>query len=589
MDNWHTYCQINFTIAKIYQLKLLEIKKEGLLGKLEMPNGQGDFKPEGKNGKNAWVPQVKVTSKRCDPVPAKNQYHPAVPDYFDFLREDQSRFYDALPLGYITLDKTGKIKSANNTAAAMLGRTKETFLNTLFADYVHNDDKDKLTFGKDIVSHLSPRPLEIRLHNGKQVFWASITVFSDEIFFFYYRQVKIIFCDINELKQTREENNKLKQILQQTQKMEAVGELSCGIVHDFNNLLHPMIGSLENLMEDTANNRNLNKTIKNVLDGANRASSLVGQILTISHKTDFDVKPVRIQPIVREALKLSRSTMPSTIKIIQTIDNDCKPVVADPTHIHQIVMNLITNAVHAMEQVGGVLDVRLNQIEIVGDITNPLKLIPGFYACLSISDTGNGIDVAIKNKIFEPLFTTKEKGTGLGLPVISGIVEKYGGKICFSSDPGKGSLFQVYIPLNLTASHVHSFVHRNQKGFYGCESILLVDDDPFIVDVQKETLENHGYVVTSFIDSISALNKFKTNSKAYDLVICDMTMPVLTGLTLAIKLKQVRQDIPVIICTGYSEQINEDNYKDMGVDGYLMKPVKKTDTLKLIRHLLDNQ
>ncbi|MCP3872571.1 MAG: response regulator [Desulfobacteraceae bacterium] len=371
--------------------------------------------------------------------------------------------------------------------------------------------------------------------------------------------------------------------------MEAIGELSSGIVHDFNNILHPIIGSLEILLEDTANNRKLQKTVKNILNGANMASNLVEQILSISHKTDFNVKPVKIQPIIREVLKLNRSTIPPDIKIIQTIDNECDPVLVNPTHIHQIVMNLITNAVHAMGQDGGILDVTLKQFEVSVDEPSKLMLNPGSYACLGIADTGGGIDSSIKNMIFEPLFTTKKTGTGLGLSVISSIVKKYDGNINFFSMPGQGSLFQVFIPSSPTPFHADPFVRGKQKPLHGCESILFVDDDPFIVDVQKEILKTNGYSVTSFINSIGAFNKFKVNPNAFDLIVCDMTMPNLTGLALAVKIKKIRQNIPIIICTGFSEQINEKNYKNMDIDGFLMKPVKKEKFLKLIRHLLDNQ
>ncbi|WP_300456756.1 ATP-binding protein [Desulfobacula sp.] len=395
--------------------------------------------------------------------------------------------------------------------------------------------------------------------------------------------------DINYLKNLEQENTRLKHKLQQTQKMEAIGELSSGIAHDFNNILQPIIGNLELLIEDTHDDRKLQNTLKNVLTGANRAGSLVKQILSFSHQSDFEVSSVKIQTIIREVLKLSRSTLPVTINIMQTIDNACGPVKADPTHIYQIAMNLITNAFHAMGQEGGTLDVTLEEIDVTGKAPGELILNPGPYVCLSVSDTGEGIDAAIRNKIFEPYFTTKKKGegTGLGLSVISGIIKGYGGEICCSSEPGKGSLFQVYFPRDHGSFNIRSLEEDKKKDLYGCESILFVDDDPFIVDVQKQTLERYGYVVTPFESSLGALNEFKARPGVFDIVICDMTMPTLTGLGLAIKIKEIRPDIPVIICTGFSEQINKNNYQDMGIDGFLMKPVNKEESLKLIRDLLN--
>jgi nitrogen-specific signal transduction histidine kinase len=397
--------------------------------------------------------------------------------------------------------------------------------------------------------------------------------------------------DNNYLKNLERENTRLKLKLQQTQKMEAIGELSSGIAHDFNNILQPIIGSLELLIEDTHYDRKLQKTLENVLTGANRAGSLVKQILSFSHQSDFEVSPVKIQSIIREVLKLSRSTLPATIEIVKTIDTACGPVKADPTHIYQIAMNLITNAFHAMGQAGGILDVTLKEINVTSNAPGDLTLNPGPYVRLSISDTGVGIDSAIMEKIFKPYFTTKKKGTGtgLGLSVISGIIKGYGGDICCSSDLGEGSLFQVYFPRDPSPFNPHLSGDDKKKEPYGCESILFVDDDPFIVEVQKETLKRCGYVVTSFDNSLDALNEFKAGPGAFDIVICDMTMPTLTGLALAIKIKEIRTDIPVIICTGFSEQINKDNYHDMGIDGFLMKPVNKEESLKLIRELLNNR
>ena len=371
--------------------------------------------------------------------------------------------------------------------------------------------------------------------------------------------------------------------------MEAIGVLSTGIVHDFNNILHPIIITLELLIEDAACDRKLQETLKNILTGANRAGNLVKQILSFSHQADIEVGSIKIQPIIREVLKLSRSTLPANIKIIRSIDKACGPVMADPTHIYQIAMNLITNAFHAMGHDDGILDVTLTEINVTRDTPGGLTLNSGTYVCLSVADTGKGIDSSIKNKIFEPYFSTKEKGTGLGLCVISNIVKNYDGDICFSSEPGKGSLFQIYIPRAFVPSDTGPVEKNKKKDLYGNESILFIDDDPHIVDVQQKTFERCGYNVTPFISSLDALNEFKARPGSFDIVICDMAMPVMAGLALAERIKQIRPDIPVIVCTGFSEQINKDNYQDMGIDGFLMKPFKKEESLELIRHLLDNR
>ncbi|MBU2628490.1 MAG: response regulator [Proteobacteria bacterium] len=511
------------------------------------------------------------------------------PDHFDFLRDDHSRLYDFLPIGYVVLDENGMIKSANLMAAQLLGVDKSHLIHRDLTDSIHKDDHKKIRFDKTNGSYPAFESFDMRFKNQQNYFWARVTLLIDEAGCPGSRQVKLTFHDISQLRQVEHENAKLKHKLQQTQKMEAIGELSSGIAHDFNNILHPIIGSLDMLIQDAAQDRKLQKALKNILTGANRASSLVRQILSFSHQEECEVGPVKIQSILREVIKLSRSTLPETIKIILPIDNACGPVMADPIHIYQIGMNLITNAFHAMGQNGGILDVTLNEVDITTDISGGMRLNPGRYACIGVADTGAGIDVSILNKIFDPYFTTKEKGTGLGLPVIAAIIKNYGGDICFSSDPGKGSLFQVYLPLG--HSHLDTSQPKNgrQKEFYGCESILFVDDDPFIVDIQKETLERYGYSVIPCISSLDALNEFKARPGFFDIVICDMTLPAMTGLTLAFKIKQIKPDIPVIICTGFSEVINEENYHDMGIDGFLMKPVSSEETLELVRHLLNNK
>jgi CheY-like chemotaxis protein len=345
------------------------------------------------------------------------------------------------------------------------------------------------------------------------------------------------------------------------------------------------------LIEDNFSDKKLRNSLDNILAGANRASNLSRQILNFNNKTDFRACPIKMQPIIREAIKLTRATLPANIKINHFIDNHCKSVMADSTHIHQITMNLITNAFQAMEYEGGILDVSLKETEIASDALNELNLSAGagMYACLNVIDTGQGMDVSIAKKIFDPYFSTKERGTGLGLSVILNIVKTYGGNINFSSVPGKGSSFQVYIPIINSMSNTILNKNKIQKNLYGNESILLIDDEPFIIDVQQEIFERHGYTVRSFESSIDALNEFSARPDSYDIVMCDMTMPVMTGLALADKIRKIKSDIKIIICTGFSQLINADTYQNQGVDGFLMKPFKKQESLELIRDILDNR
>lgn len=491
----------------------------------------------------------------------------------------------------MTLDEKGMIKSGNLTAAEMLGVEKDLLINTDFLSFVHKEDQKNLQLDKNSLSDLTSHSFDIRLKKSQDLLWIRVYVSINENLHFYGRQIRLMLCDITGLKQAEQEKTKLERKLEQRQKVEAIGVLSSAIVHDYNNILHPIVGNLEILIEDAACDRELQAALKNVLIGTNRAGNLVKQILSFSHQADLEVGLIKIQPIIREVLKLNRSTLPANIKIIQTIDNECGPVMADSTHIYQIVMNLITNAFQAMGNDDGILDVTLKEIEITRDVPGDLALTPGTYVCLSVGDTGKGIEASIMNKIFDPHFTTKEKGTGIGLSVISHILKKYGGDICFSNESGRRTLFRVYLPRGYVPFDTTTTRANNdkQKDLYGNESILFVDDDPFIVQVQQKTFERYGYIVTPFIKSLDALNEFKTRPETFDIVICDMAMPIVAGLELAYRIKQIRPDIPVIICTGFSEQINKDNFHDMGVDGFLLKPVRKEESLKTIRYLLDNR
>ncbi len=508
-------------------------------------------------------------------------------DYFDFLRENQHRWYDFLPMGYVTVDEKGILKGANLAVAELLGVKKCNLLDKNFIDFIHRKDQKKYSLDTKSLFDLSNQSFDIRLKKRQKLVWARVTLGVEDIFSHSTGQIGLIILNIDDLKQAEQENERLKHQLQQTQKMEAIGELSSGIVHDFNNILHPIIGNLEILIGKTTRDHKLQKSLENVLKGANRASALVKQILSFSRQAELEVTPVKIQPIIREVIKLSRSTLPSTIKIIQAIDNECGSVMVDTTHIYQIAMNLITNAAHAMRFYDGILDVTLKEIKVMGNLSGDLSLEPGTYVCIGIADTGEGIDASIGNRVFEPYFTTKKTGTGLGLSVVSRIVKSYGGDINFTSEPGKGSLFQVYIPRSPIPFKEISAFENEQKGMSGGESILFVDDDLSIVEFQQEVFESYGYRVTPFVSSIDAFEEFKARPGDFDIVVCDMIMPGMTGLALAAEIKQIKADVPVIICTGFSERINKKNYRKMGVDGFLLKPVGKEASFKLIRHLLD--
>ncbi len=381
---------------------------------------------------------------------------------------------------------------------------------------------------------------------------------------------------------------KMETQLQQAQKMEAIGTLAGGIAHDFNNILFPIVGYAEMMMEDIPEDSILQDSLNQMLIGTKRAMDLVKQILAFSRQTDGELKPLKIHFVVREVLKLIRSSLPSTIEIQQYIDNKCGLVMADSTQVHQLAMNLITNAYHAMEDEGGKLDVTLKEVELGADNLKDPSMIPGSYVCLTVADTGIGMDKPTLDRIFDPYFTTKEKdkGTGLGLSIVHGIVKSHGGDISVYSEPGKGTTFHAYFPLidtKVETRRTESIVPVQK----GNERILLVDDEEQIALMEKRMLERLGYHVTERTSSVEALEAFRAAPDKFDIVISDMTMPNMTGVHLSQKLMEIRPDIPIIICTGFSKQIDEEKAKAIGIRGYVMKPVVKNELAKKIREALN--
>ncbi len=390
-----------------------------------------------------------------------------------------------------------------------------------------------------------------------------------------------IFVDVTERK-------RLEGQLQQAQKMEAIGTLAGGIAHDFNNILFPIIGYTEMTLDRLDSESRERKYMEEVLKGAHRARDLVAQILTFSRQGDREVKPLRTQLVVKEAMKLLRSTMPSTIEIRERIDKNSRPVLADPTQVHQIVMNLCTNAYHSMRETGGLLEVGLKEVAFDDEnIPGGSRLGPGPYILLTVSDTGGGMDAATLQQIFDPYFTTKGKseGTGLGLSVVHGIVNTYGGDIQVFSHPGEGTTFHVYLPAIDGVPAEDTPTDEMPAG--GTERILVVDDEAVLLKMLDRMLSSLGYDVTCKQDSREALQSFIDAPSDVDLVITDMTMPELTGIQLARELLHVRPDLPVILCTGFSALISEESAAAIGIKKLVMKPVVRRDMAEAIRGVLD--
>ena len=381
---------------------------------------------------------------------------------------------------------------------------------------------------------------------------------------------------------------KLQKQVAQAQKMESIGTLAGGIAHDFNNILFPILGYSEMLLADIPEDSPFKHGLNQIYTGSLRASELVKQILTFSRQESGELRLIKIQPIIKEALKLLRSTIPTTIKIKQKIQSDCGAIKADSTRIHQIIMNLTTNAYHAMEENGGEIKINLKEVEFKSpDLFNP-DIKPGAYACLSISDTGKGMDKELIEKIFDPFFTTKEtgKGTGMGLSVVHGVVKNMDGAIHVYSEPEKGTEFRVYLPLSDSVKEQQvAYTQGLIQG--GTEHILVVDDEKAIIEMEQDVLERLGYKVTSRSSSLEALEAFRAAPDKFDLVITDMQMPNMSGDRLSSELTKIRPDIPILLCTGFSETMSEEKAISLGIKGFLLKPIVMKDFSQKIREVLD--
>lgn len=385
------------------------------------------------------------------------------------------------------------------------------------------------------------------------------------------------------------ETRAIEKQLRQSQKMESIGTLAGGIAHDFNNILGIILGYTEllelSLEKESADYEN----IQQIKIAANRAADLVKQILAFSRQTEQELRPISVSIIVKEVAKMLRATMPSTIDIRYSVKGDTQ-VMGEPGHIHQIIMNICTNAGHAMEMNGGVLSIEVDRIELYEElISDRVALHPGNYVRLSITDTGEGIPDEVIDRIFEPFFTTKPPGvgTGMGLSVVHGIVESLNGGIYVYSEEGIGTTFRIYLPA--LEQQIDKKNDQKIELLSGKEHILLVDDEDALVRITAKRLEQLGYKVTGETDSSKAKELFEKQPSEYDLLLTDMTMPKMTGEELALEIRKIRPALPVIVCTGYSSILKQQRKKAADVDKVLMKPVDMYELTVTLRQLLEKE
>jgi PAS domain S-box-containing protein len=396
--------------------------------------------------------------------------------------------------------------------------------------------------------------------------------------------------DITKRKKAEKGKMELELQLSQKQKMEAVGTLAGGIAHDFNNILGAMQGYLELSLDDLPEDNAVREYLEQIVSCVNRAAKLVKQILTFSRKDQQgqEKEPVQISSIVKEVLGMLRSSLPVTIKISRKIHADSSMVLADSTQIHQVLVNLCTNASHAMRENGGLLEINLEDVDLTSETRIGDELLePGHYVKLSISDSGYGIEKEVVERIFEPFFTTKEvnEGTGLGLSVVHGIIKSHDGAIAVNSTPGQGTTFDIFLP-RLESGEIQE-LQSSQVDTNDSELILLVDDDEMIVHSTSQILERLGFDVIAKTNSIDALEAFQEEPDKFDLVVTDQVMPNMTGTQLAVKLLSISPDIPIILCSAFPEDVCPEEVKKIGIKEFIVKPISMKKINKIIRKVFD--
>ncbi|MBA3009359.1 MAG: response regulator [Proteobacteria bacterium] len=429
--------------------------------------------------------------------------------------------------------------------------------------------------------------IELECYNkAKELLWTETTTSFTQDGVGNPMEMVGVSRDITKRKQAEKEKKALEFQLHQSGKLEAIGTLAGGIAHDMNNIVAAIMGYAELSLHEADKNSRMHHRLDRMIKACHRARDLVSQILTFSRQDIQEIRSVKVHLIVKEVLKLIRASLPSTITIQQDIPKQHLMITADPTQVHQIIMNLCSNAGYAMMEKGGVLCVSLEKVAHTAQTF--LDLLPGDYVRLTVSDTGQGMEKEVMDRIFEPFFTTKPlgSGTGMGLAMVHGIVKKLGGDIFVDSTPGKGTTFHLFFPTAMGSTPEEVLPEAIVPT--GNESILFVDDEENMADMAQEMLTSLGYKVVTKTSSPEALSYFKQNPARVDLVITDQTMPELTGMTLAGKLWEIRPELPVILCTGFNDLVSAESAKNSGIREYILKPYGKRDLAIKIRKTLDS-
>ncbi len=508
------------------------------------------------------------------------------------LRESEEKFaraFRASPTALtITELPSGRYVDVNAGFERTMGHTREEVVGrTAIEIGIWADLQDRAVFIRRMLQNRIVRDLECTFvtRAGQPV----ITLVSADMIEIGGKTCALsVIHDITEQRRAEQARSALETQLRQTQKLEALGQLAGGIAHDFNNILTGILAYAELIQLDAERPAEVRKHVAAVKAASRRASDLVRQILTFSRRQAPERKPVKLSAVVREALKLLRSTLPRTIEIVEQIDDLAPVVLADATQIHQVLMNLCTNAAHAMQDRPGRLAVTLATCEVrAGERAAPASVAPGRHARLTVADTGRGMDAATLSRIFEPFFTTKEPGhgTGLGLAVVHGIVEEHDGVITVRSAPGAGTTFDIYFPefcaLDLDAAPAETPLPRGTG-----QRVLFVDDEEAIARAVVDLLGRLGYRVTMHTDPRAAWSAFDRAPTEFDLVVTDLTMPHWTGLELARRLLARRPDVPIVLSTGHGGAWTPESVRMLGLRSMIGKPLTVTSLAREIHAIL---
>ncbi|PIE88893.1 MAG: hypothetical protein CR997_13980 [Acidobacteria bacterium] len=505
----------------------------------------------------------------------------------DISRETQKnweRLFNAVDDLVTIQDPEMKILQANRAAGNILEKDSSELVGKYcYQVFKCGDTACENCPGPKTFSDEKPHSMDIEYKNLNKTFHLSTFPIFDE-----KGKCSKLACIARDMTEAKH----LEAQYRQAQKMEAIGTLAGGIAHDFNNILTPIVGYAEMIAVEAEAGSKLEMEINQIIKASRLAKQLVSQILTFSRPRTPEIQKLYLQPLIKDILKLMRSSVPTTILFDQMIDPACAPVMADLTQVHQVIMNICTNAYHAMEKEGGTLSVNCYQVYVDSEKSRFLNNIPkGNYALIKIEDTGTGIDQKSLEHIFEPFFTTKEegKGTGMGLSVTHRIVSDHGGTITVSSEPGKGSIFCVYLPCVETVHVAES--EQEKKGdkvdSTGNEHLMVVDDSSDVLELETLVLEQSGYRVSSYEESAKALEVLQSHPNDFSLVITDMTMPKPTGLDLANEILKISPDLPIILCTGYTNIDIEVINNHPSIKAFLQKPLQLSNFLKTVREVLD--